>query len=261
MKRDAKESSLGPTKRKTFQAVLSRFLEQECPQVGGELTRKLMARKIEELFNRFFPQVSRLRMGQVVWNAVDEKEVCGYGKKIENVELRPVCLDLVKPEDIEKRLHGERKKEIRKQQVKRVFEQAKAQRGVLTYTDVGEMTGLSAATIGKYVREMEQSDGYRLPHRGLIHDMGPTVTHKKAICYKLLVEGKSVETVCRETNHSPEAVTRYVRDYKRIHACLKNDMSVEATAYCTGRSRRLVKEYANLIGEHDPSLTNCFEEF
>jgi hypothetical protein len=36
---------------------------------------------------------------------------------------------------------------------------------------------------------------------------------KKQICYRVIVQGKSIETAARETNHSPEAITRYVKDY------------------------------------------------
>ena len=259
-KKNHKEASLQPITKKTFCAVLMQFFSEHCPQLGGALTQRVIAEKIEELFNEFFPKTTRMRMGQMVWNAVDEKETSGYGKSIAQAKLKPVRIDVVNKDDIAQRLEGKKKRDVRKQQTKRIFEQAKEQGGVLTYTDAGEIIGLSASTIGKYVSEMEKEDGYRLPHRGFIHDMGPTVTHKKQICYKILVEGKSVERVASETNHSPEAITRYVVDYKRIHTCLKQNLSVEETAYCTGRSKRLVAEYDALINKHDPAMTASLQD-
>ena len=260
MKITTKNSSLEPVKKKTFKAVLSQFLAKECPQVGGELTRDLLAVKIEELFDKFFPETSRMKMGQMMWNAIDETEVSGYGKSIEKTKIKPVCLNLVDIRDIEAKLGGASKRNIRKEQVKRIFTQAKEQNGVLAYTDVAQMMGLSGSTIGKYVREMARTDGYRVPHRGLLHDMGPTVTHKKQICYKILVQGKSVEQVSKETKHSPEAITRYVTDYKRIYECLRNYFSIETTAYCTGKSKRLVQEYSTLIDSHKELIDKNLED-
>jgi DNA-binding CsgD family transcriptional regulator len=80
--------------------------------------------------------------------------------------------------------------------------------------------------------------------------MGPSITHKKQICYKVIVQGKSIETAARETGHSPEAVTRYVKDYKRILACLNRGLSPRDTAFIAKVSENLVYEYMNLIAEN-----------
>ena len=85
-----------------------------------------------------------------------------------------------------------------------------------------------------------------IPRRGTIHDMGPSVTHKKQICYKIIVE-----EVSRETNHSPEAITRYVKDYKRISSCIAEGLSVEATRFVTNVSEKLIYEYISLIEENN----------
>ena len=80
--------------------------------------------------------------------------------------------------------------------------------------------------------------------------MGRSFTHKRKICYKMVVEGKSVEQIARETNHSPEAITRYIKDYKRILACLHRGLSPNETAFVVKVSQRLVYEYLNLIHEN-----------
>ena len=33
--------------------------------------------------------------------------------------------------------------------------------------------------------------------------MGRSITHKKQICYKVIVEGESIEQTARESDHSP----------------------------------------------------------
>ena len=41
-----------------------------------------------------------------------------------------------------------------------------------------------------------------LPHTGVIHDMGTTLTHKSQIISKYVMERKDPKTVAYETNHS-----------------------------------------------------------
>jgi DNA-binding CsgD family transcriptional regulator len=248
------EAQFGPLQKKTFASALSLFFEQQCPQMGGHLTRQVLVNTIQELVETFYPANTHLRMGQVMWPAVDENEHAGYGKTMEKTKIKPVFLDMVAPEDIEATLNGERKKLIRQRATIRLFHQAKDQGGVLTGIDVATMMRLSPATISRYVREWEKEHQAIVPRRGTIHDMGRSVTHKRQICYKMVVQGKSVEETARETNHSPEAITRYVKDYKRILACLHKGLTPKETAFVVKVSERLVFEYVNLIHENQVDI-------
>ena len=42
-------ASLGPLGKKTFASALDRFFEDQCPQVGGDLTRKVLVTKVQQL--------------------------------------------------------------------------------------------------------------------------------------------------------------------------------------------------------------------
>ncbi len=214
-------SQFGPLEKKTFASALNRFFEEQCPQMGGELTRKVLVSKIQELVEEFYPLNTHLRMGQIMWPAVDEHERASYGKTIEKTKLKPVFVDLIAREDIEAVLKGESKRSVRKQASIRLFNQAKSQGAVLTHVDVATMMRLSPVTIGHYVKDWEKEHHQIVPRRGTIHDMGPSVSHKRTICHQVIVEGKSIEQTARETRHSPEAITRYVKDYKRILICIK----------------------------------------
>lgn len=244
----------GPLQKKTFAAALSHFFEDQCPQMGGELTRKVLVRNIEKLVEEFFPANTHLRMGQVMWPAVDENEKAAYGKSIERTKLRPVFVDLIAQEDIEAVLQGEKAKLIRQKATVRIFNQAKSQGGVLTGVDVASMMRLSPATISNYVRKWEKEHKESVPRRGTIHDMGRSITHKKQICHRVIVQGKSIEVAARETNHSPEAVTRYVKDYKRILACLNKGLTPKDTSFVAKVSESLVYEYINLIEKNQLAI-------
>jgi hypothetical protein len=248
--KSALETQFGPLQKKTFASALDLFFEQQCPQMGGHLTRQVLVEKVQELVEDFYPPNTHLRMGQVMWPAVDENETAAYGKSIEKTKLRPVFVDMIAPEDIEAVLQGEKARTIRQRASVRLFNQAKEQGGVLTGVDVGTMMRLSPATISNYVREWEKQHQVTVPRRGTIHDMGRSITHKKQICYKVIVEGKTIEQTARETNHSPEAITRYIKDYKRILACLHRGLTPKDTAFVAKVSENLVYEYINLIHEN-----------
>ena len=90
----------------------------------------------------FFLATERMRMGQVMWYAIDVNERAGYGKSIDRCKLNPVILDLVHLNDVDDLLNGIKKRERNKKVVKRLFEQAFEQGGVLTNADVGGMMRL-----------------------------------------------------------------------------------------------------------------------
>jgi hypothetical protein len=257
-------AQFGPLQKKTFASALSQFFEQQCPQMGGQLTRQVLVNEIQDLVEEFYPPNTHLRMGQVMWPAVDENETASYGKSIEKTRLKPVFVDMIAPEDIEAILKGERRKTIRQRATVRLFNQAKDQGAVLTGVDVSTMMRFSPATISRYVREWEKENQCIVPRRGTIHDMGRSVTHKRHICHKVIVEGKSIEQTARETNHFPEAITRYVKDYKRILTCLNQGLTPKDTAFVAKVSENLVYEYINLIHENQidikEQMCNTVEE-
>jgi DNA-binding CsgD family transcriptional regulator len=244
------EAQFGPLQKKTFAAALDRFFEEQCPQLGGHLTRQVIVNKVQGMVEEFYPPNTHLRMGQVMWPAVDENETAAYGKTIEKTKLKPVFVDMIAPQDIEAVLKGEKAKTIRQHVAIRMFYQAKEQGGVFSGVDVATMMRLSPATISNYARDWEKQNQTSVPRRGTIHDMGRSITHKKQICYKVIVEGKSIEQTARETKHSPEAITRYIKDYKRILACLSQGLTPKDTAFVAKVSENLVYEYMNLIDEN-----------
>lgn len=244
-----RESVFGPLSRKNFQAVLAYELRQHVPTLG-QLTSKALAQHLEGVIREHFPALERLAMGQIVWSAVAVEETGAYGKTIEQTRIRPVVLSLFQADDLEDYLRGRSQKQVRQKVAVRLFHQAYDQGGVLTRADVAAILGLDPSTITHYVQDHEKSTQSCVPRRGTVHDIGPSLTHKSQICSRVILQGQSIEETARATHHSPEAVTRYVRDYRRILHCLKSGLSIRQTAYVTRRSKRLVDEYAKLQEEH-----------
>jgi hypothetical protein len=255
MKRSSTQRGMERLSRKTFAAALSAELRKQVPSLGQMLADKL-SEHLEKLFHQYFPPAERLRMGQMVWPAVAKDETGAYGKRLQDTKLTPVILNVLTDKDILDFFHGADRWRIRQRTAVRLFDEAYEQDGVLTEVDVAAIMGLTDNTISTYVTDFEKTSKRVVPRRGTVHDMGPSVTHKGQICYRVLVLGQSIEQTARETNHSPESVTRYVQDYRRITHCLANSFSITETAFATKLSERLVREYADLQEELIQKPTN-----
>ena len=248
--RSHRQTVFGPLQRKTFRATLAAELAQHIPSLGS-LTSQALADHLDHLIQEHFPPTQHLRMGQVLWPAVARDETGAYGKTIEQTRIQPVLLSLFTAEDLEDYLQGMSRTKLRQKVALRLFHQAYEQDGVLTRADVAVLMGLDTSTISKYVQEYERESQKTVPRRGTVHDLGPSVTHKRQICYQVVVQGRSIEDTARDTHHSPEAVTRYVSAYRRVFHSLHNGLSINDTAFVAKLPKRLVQEYADIQREHE----------
>ncbi|MFQ5330460.1 MAG: DUF1670 domain-containing protein [Thermodesulfobacteriota bacterium] len=244
------EANFCPQTYKTFEGALEAFFSKECPQLGGFRTRQVLVQSIAGMVAQFFPETSHMKPGQITWPTVHKNETSSYGKSIKETELTTVILDLVQQHDALDRAKGKKLRIIKKEAVARLCEQAYQQDGCLTNAELAIMLKISPGTVGKYINEWELEHKQVLPRRGSIHDMGPTLTHKKIIIHKLFIEGKSVQMVSRETHHSPGAIQRYISTFKQVLLCRQKGMNTDEIAFAIKRTKRLVKEYENLIEEY-----------
>jgi len=257
------EASYGPQEFKSFPGALNAFFSTECPQLGGQRTRQVLVQSIVQMIGRFYPPSTHLRPGQTPWVTVDKDEKSSYGKRMSETRLTSVVLDLIPANELSERKDGKKLREIKKAAVARVFTQAYEQGGCLTNVETALLLKLSPSTVSKYTREWERENDTLLPRRGTIHDMGPTLTHKKEIIERLFLQGKSVEQVMRETYHSAEAITRYIVAFKQVLLCHRKGLSTEEIAFAVKMSKRLVEEYQRLIAElasKNPSLDRLIED-
>jgi hypothetical protein len=164
-------------------------------------------------------------------------------------QLTSVVLDLVPANEATARKDGKKRRAIKKEALARVFTQAYEQGGCLTHVETALLLKMSPSTVSTYTREWELEHETLLPRRGIIHDMGPTLRHKKEIIERLFLQGKSVEQVMRETYHGAEAITRYIVAFKQVLLCYRKGLCTEEIAFAVKMSKRLVEEYQRLIPE------------
>jgi DNA-binding CsgD family transcriptional regulator len=256
----AAAATYSPQTFKTFDGALFAFFASECPQLGGDRTRQMLASSIHDMFRRFFPGTDHLEPGQTTWVTVHKDAKGSYGKRIRDTGLTSVVLDLVQGCDAVDRAGGKRLREMKIEAVARLCRQAYEQDGCLTNAELGILLKISPSTVGKYIAEWEMENRTVLPRRGTIHDMGPTLTHKKIIIQKLFIEHKSVQQTARETCHSLPAIQRYIGTFRQVLLCRQKGMNTEETAYALKRTPRLVREYEAIIDGY-AGRSYVFEEF
>jgi len=244
------EATYGPQSYKTFEGALDAFFKEECPEYSGPRVRLALVRGISKMVSGYFPETNHLRQGQTVWTTVHKGEKGAYGKRIRDTRLQNVVLTLVGSDDAVKRANGTKLRDLKIEATARLCKESFKQDGVLTNAEVALLLKISPQTVGKYIRQWESDHGEVLPRRGTIHDMGPTLTHKRIIIEKLFIEKKTVQQVSRETYHSFPAIQRYIGTFKKVLLCVRKGFNTGETAYAVGISQRLVKQYEEIIEEY-----------
>lgn len=243
-------NSYGPAAQKTFTGALEAFFATEFPQLAGDRARRSVVQGIVDMVHRFFPATSNLRQGQTTWISVAKDEIAAYGKTIPKTRMVPVIVTLLAEDEAAQRRDGKRLRELKRDAVARVCQEIDAQGGCVTASELALMFKTTPTTVGKYIAQWEEEHRRLLPRRGTIHDMGPTLTHKKEICRLLFIEGKTVSQVVKETKHSTRAIDRYITNFRQVFTCKTKGLDIRETAHATKLSKRLVGEYHRLFDEY-----------
>jgi DNA-binding protein Fis len=233
-------------KYKGFANSVKQMLKQEYKFLAGDKIQDMFIEDLLVEFNKHLKDGWKLDAGQVVWWAAHKNEYPGRNKTIENTKMVPVILSIASQDDLKLRLDGYSAKEIRKCKVARILREAYEQGGVLNQADVSLLIGVSAGTIGKDIRDYQLEQGIVLPYRGTIHDMGPTLTHKKIIIEQF-VRNIPTPEIARRTSHSEEACDRYIKGFKKVQKLHGNGIPEENIASELEMSKSLVREYVEII--------------
>ena len=176
-------------------------------------------------------------------------ERCPYGKTMEETPLVPVVLSILAENEATLRKMT-KLRELKIDAVGRLHRSRHDQGGCLTTVELARLLQTTPSTISTYIRVHEDKHGQLLPRRGTVHDLGPTLTHKKAICRLLFLEGCSVTETCRKTRHSQQAVNRSITNFKQVLTGKGNGLDLQQTAFATKLSKPLIEEYDQLFDEY-----------
>ena len=241
----------------TIRAKLESSLEQQIIQlidrdysmVAGDKVRNMFAEDIVAKVRKLYREPNLLEVGQLQWIGVDKGERPSYGKNTRNTRFTPVVLTAICKDDIEMMANGYSHREVRERKIVRLFHEADDQGALLTNADVAMVLGVSAGTISKQAREYMERENKVLPTRGIVHDIGRAVTHKRIIV-RLYLEGHLVPDIARMTGHSEEAVDRYIRAFSKVRM-LRDKMDPKGISSTLEMSQFLVKEYLEILEDHE----------
>jgi len=222
------------------------FFEREFSGHFGPIIRENIADELVSLFNSLCPEVSRLKPGQMIWNALDKQTRADSPKR----KYKPVILTVVSKSDIEMFEKQKSKPQIRKHVIARMIREAYQQNGVLSSRDLSLILTMDAAYLSQLRVEYEKENQTVLPHTGVIQDMGSTLTHKQQIIYKYVVQKKDPKKVASETNHSQAAVDRYIKDFYRVKTLSDDGKSIDYINLTTNISKNVIKQYQQILKKY-----------
>jgi len=254
-KRSHRERNFSPLQDKTLSNVL---LQQFVTQFGyenKEAFAEIMIERILETIEAFVQPASLLKPGQMLWMAVPDDGSKHAFKPMSETPQVPVVLDLVTDEDLEALADGEDFGVIRRRRHARLLDQTKAQTGALAYTDVSAVTLASPKRVRDDAAHVEEAEERILPHRGTVHDIGPTISHKAEVA-RLLEKGYLEPEICKKLSpvHSLSSVERYAQTYKNSIKLLEQGFSPDEISGILSIGKRLVEEYIAIVNEHHPEV-------
>lgn len=225
--------------------MITNFLVHELRYLGPVVAANV-ADELIRIFEENVPLQNRLKHGQMLWNALDKNTRADSPKR----KYKTVVLSVVTDQEITMYEQNRPIREIRKQVIARIIPEAYRQGGILSTRDVGLIMSNTWATISALRIEYEKENQIVLPHTGVLHDMGSTITHKDIIVRKHVVEKKSTNIVALETNHSQRAVDHYISDYNRVKTLIEDNKNIEFIHMATKIAKPVIKQYQTIYKQY-----------
>ena len=218
--------------------VITNFLVHELRYLGP-VTAANVADELIRIFEENSPQKDRLKHGQMLWNTLDKNTRADSKKR----RYKAVVLSVVTDEDVALWEQNVSITTIRKQIIARLMKEAYGQGGILSTRDVALILANRDGLISKNRTDFEKETNTVLPHPGVLHDMGSTITHKDAIVRKHILENKATNIVALETNHSQRAVDHYIADYNRVKLLIEDNKNIDFIHMATKIAKPVIKQY------------------
>ena len=234
-------------KYRFFKPVVVNFFAREFPKLFGPVMRERLADELIDLFEKLCPETTRIRPGQMLWNALD-KNTRGDSP---NRRYVPVVLSIITEDDVDQLIKGTTMSTISKDAIARIMGEAYEQGGILSSRDIGLLTLREPTIVSRLRKTYEKENGCTLPHTGALHDMGSCISHKSMIVRKVVTEKKDPADVAQECRHSQWAVDYYLKDYHRVRTAYEHNQDLDYIHMVTGIAKHVVKEYVEIINHNN----------
>jgi hypothetical protein len=251
--------------QRTFRQAIIHLLETEYKLVGSHKVIQMMADDITELQREYYPETGRVPPGHLVWRGtLDEGRKPSAGRRAEDEPTVTSVLPLITAQDVAELAQGCPKDKhgrtwAHERDVNRVVRLVKAGldnpagRQLLSLADLSLLINRSIGTVRRCILDHFEETGELLPIKGYVLDQGSNPTHK-GIILRLYEKGVAPPDIARLTEHSLEAVDRYIKDYERVKVLLGKELTLTEISHAIGRGRRTVLQYHKIVLEFHPEL-------
>jgi predicted transcriptional regulator len=138
---------------------------------------------------------------------------------------------------------------LRRTRILRYAWEAYEQGGLLSYEDLMSLLVVDASTIKRQVAKL-RDEGFIVPTRGVMHDMGRAPSHKELIG-RLLCRGYTYTEITAATGHSEGSIERYALDLGRVIALAEQGAARNDIRLVCDLSETAVDCYLALYEEHN----------
>ena len=224
---------------------------------------RALVRRLEHILDSYIDGRPDARgPGQLRYTAVARGERAG--KPVRHCLTVPVVLTWLHPEDAAVLCEGG-SPALRRARLARLCSEALRQGAALSHEDLALLLGVESSTVGRMVRSLAEDGGERPPTRGLVEDIGPTVSHKEQVI-RLYFRGLLPARIAARSGHSLGSVERYLADFARVAELARQGLPVQATVRITGMSPALVRRYRQWLErvdrpEHQPVMERLLRRF
>lgn len=210
---------------------------------------KAILGSLHEVYGSYLREsVSPLLPGRLSLVAVDAEEPAG--KPLALCRKQTITLTVHRGEEDDRLFRKEGAAAWRHARIPDLLEEALSQGALLTREDLAcRVLFVGVRTVSRdlaFLRALPEPPA--LPLRGTLHDIGPVITHRVQIV-TLALQGRSQLEICRQTRHSPQAVSNYLSTFTRAARLARKGLAAEEIAYLLQRGRRLIGQYLDLYKE------------
>ena len=183
---------------------------------------------------------------QITWTVVVADEPAG--KPIKHCDMKEVYLS-VNHRDDANIMHQHGTVALRMARILRMTWEAYEQGGLLSYEDLSVIMGVDMSTIKNRVKGLTKQ-GFDVPTRGKMKDMGREPSHKVQIC-RMLCRGYTYTEISASTGHHESSIERYAIDFGKIIALRDRGASFTDIRIICKMPKGLVRAYMKLYDEHN----------
>ncbi|MEW5873536.1 MAG: DUF1670 domain-containing protein [Chloroflexota bacterium] len=255
------QAYVGATKR-TFQQALIHLLEGDYGLLGSRRILETLAEDVQKLADQFYPAPHHLSSGWMVFTGTRASGGKTHpGQSAGEHELVTLAWPVLLPEDVEYLAHHSDAASVRQEwfrsRLVRLIEHGLQHPDgavLLTLADLAAMLGLSTVQVSQLLAGARRLTGKPLPTKGYFFDQGMRPTHKEEVV-ALYEAGLDEAAIARQTQHAPESVGHYLRDYERVKLLLSHHTPLAQVGLLIDMQPGVIQAYAKMVSKYHPEIS------